>query len=88
MGGSQGFRDDSTMALVMKSVIMAGGARGVRFVQNCVTSYMDDPLIKNHKLPLSSTSRFSSKFFLKPEMFFKAFWQARRGVVSFTSSLL
>ena len=39
-GGGQGFCDDSTRALVMKSVTM--GEKGLNIFQNCVTSFMDD----------------------------------------------
>ena len=36
--GYQGFCDDSTRALVIKSVTVGKGG-----VKNCVTSFMDDP---------------------------------------------
>ena len=35
-GGGQGFSNDSTKALVIKSVTMGG-------VKNCAKSFMDDP---------------------------------------------
>jgi hypothetical protein len=37
-GGSQGFCDDRTMSLVLKSVAMGEG------VKSCVTSLMDNPI--------------------------------------------
>ena len=39
--GYQGFRDDSTIALVIKSVTMGDGVS--KIIENCVTSFMDDP---------------------------------------------
>ena len=41
--GGQGFCDDSAKALeyYIKSVTM--GEEGSKYVQNCVTSFMDDP---------------------------------------------
>ena len=41
-GGGQGFCDDSTKTLVVKRVTMEGGVS--KIVQNCVTSFMDNPL--------------------------------------------
>ena len=40
LGGSKGFFDDSTKALVIKCVTMRGEESNI--VQNCVTSFMDD----------------------------------------------
>ncbi len=40
----QRFRDNSIKALVLKSVTM--GRRGVKIIQNCVTSFMDDPQLQ------------------------------------------
>ncbi len=40
-GRGHGFCDSSTKASVIKSVTMGGG--GSKNVQNCVTSFMDDP---------------------------------------------
>ncbi len=40
-GGSQGILDNSTNAFVVKSVTMGGV--GSKHVQNCMTSFMDDP---------------------------------------------
>ena len=42
-GGGKGFFDDSTKALVIKPVTMGGG--GSKIFQNCVTSFIDDPLL-------------------------------------------
>jgi hypothetical protein len=39
-GGSQGFSDNSTKALGIKSVTKGRGAKNI---QNCMTSFMDDP---------------------------------------------
>ena len=39
--GGQEFCDDNTKALVIKSVTMGGG---VKIVENCMTSFMYDPL--------------------------------------------
>ena len=43
-GRIQRFCDDSTNALVIKSGKRGGGAK---IGQNCLTSFMDDPLTKN-----------------------------------------
>ena len=51
-GGVQGFCDDRTKALVMKRVTDDWGRGGSKIIQNCVTSFMDDPqgkLVKKHK---------------------------------------
>ena len=42
-GGGQGFFDESTKVLAIKSVTMEGG--GKKNVKNCVKSFIDDPLI-------------------------------------------
>jgi hypothetical protein len=42
--GGQGFCDNSTKAIVLKSVTIWGGG-GSKNVKNCVTSFMDDPLL-------------------------------------------
>jgi hypothetical protein len=41
-GGGQGFYDISPKASVSKSVTMEDGSS--KYVQNCVTSFMNDPL--------------------------------------------
>jgi hypothetical protein len=41
----QGFCDNSTKALVMKSVTMGRGPGVSKMIEYCVTSFMDDPLL-------------------------------------------
>ena len=48
-GGGQGFRDNSTKALVITHATMGDG--GSKIVQKCVTSFVDDPLLKNTVFP-------------------------------------
>ena len=50
-GMGQGFCDDSNEVLVIKK--HDDGGMGLKVVQNCVTSFMDDPLLKQTKTNLT-----------------------------------
>jgi len=50
----QGFCDDSTKALTIKSVTM-GEKGGSKIVRNCVTSFEDDPLPLKRLQPMVSS---------------------------------
>ncbi len=72
--GYQRFCDDSTKALLLKSVTKGGGVNVSKNIKYCVTSFMDDPLPQLQRfqhlyyacnVPLSEQSLARSTFLRK-----------------------